>query len=61
MFQSQIREVVAAELTERYNLVFKQESEDAAPNGEDLDSWVRRMTRRLKSQLEEQIASAVGA
>lgn len=59
--EAQIREVVSTALTEQYNLIFRQEAEDAAPNGDDLDTWVRRMTRKLKTQIETQIASAVGA
>ena len=42
-----------------YSQIFKQESDEAAPDGSDLGQWIQKMLQKMQTNIEQHIVSSL--
>jgi hypothetical protein len=47
------------QVLEPYSQIFKQQSDDSAPDGSDLGAWIQTMLQKMQGSIEQHIISSL--
>jgi hypothetical protein len=58
---NQLRQFLEGEVLSKYTFVFEQMAENAAPNGGDIQPWIKSMLGEMQVSIEDHINAAMRA
>lgn len=59
MSDAALKQFLSNEIFDKYSFLYKQQSENAAPNGEGLESWLQKMLSQMQRAIENHVNSAM--
>jgi len=57
--QDALKNFLSSEVLEKYNFLFKQKTENSAPNGTNLEPWLQSMLGQMQTSIENHVNSAM--
>jgi len=57
--ESSLKDFLKAEVLDKYSFLYKQKSENSAPNGSNLESWLQKMLAQMQTSIQNHVTSAM--
>ena len=57
--EAALKDFLKSEVLDKYSFLYKQKSENTAPNGSNLESWLQKMLAQMQTSIQNHVNSAM--